>query len=149
MKFILATLTLVLLISCSDTSQDETGNLLGTWHETKTYELFAANPDGQIIDTIYYSDILYHFYEDGNYETENELPWGIPIDGEWQYDEVNQIVTFFPDTPDGFDLDRTLTFEVLSLTESELKVMYKYWSAPLEVGGDTIVLEVYRVFEKL
>lgn len=147
MKSIVLAFIAVILFSCSDSTELDNSIIWGTWHDVESYA-GITQVNGQI-DSVSYPNILYHLFEDGRYEVENELPWGLPSNGVWQLDEESQLVTLIPDTPDEeIGIDRTYKFEVLSLSEFELEVMFKYWGAPLEEGQDPIEFEIYRKFEK-
>lgn len=147
MKATVLILSVFILFSCSETARVNTEVIWGTWHDVHTYEGEVIS--GGITDTVSYPNILYHFYENGTYKVENEVPWGLPSDGVCQYDEGSKVLRMIPDTPDEeLGLNRTFAFEVLSVSESKLEVMYKYWSAPLEEGSDTIKFAFYRQFER-
>lgn len=147
MKSIVLAFIAVILFSCSDSTELDKSAIWGTWHDVESYK-GITQVNGQI-DSVSYPNILYHFFEDGSYEVENEIPWGVPSNGVWQFDEESQLITIIPDTPDKeIGIDRTYKFEILSLSASELKVMFKYWGAPLVEGNDPIELEFYRKFEK-
>lgn len=147
MKTLLLAFSVVLLFSCSDSTELDRSNIWGTWHDIESYN-GVTNVNGQI-DSVSYPNILYHLYEDGRYEVENELPWGVPSNGVLEYDEQNELVIFTPElVNEELGISRTYKFEVLSLSDSELEVMFKYWGAPLEEGQDPIEFEIYRKFEK-
>ena len=150
MKTYLFFVSLVTVLSCSDNLQVNDNLIFGTWHDVEPYEesIWLGN-DGQR-DTLSYPNILYHFFEDGTYEVENEIPWGLVENGVWQIDECTQIITFIPDIPNEVPIgDRTFKFEILSLSETELEVMYHYYGAPLEADLEPVEFSFYRKFEKL
>ncbi len=147
MKALSLSLLVVLLLSCSHSTETESGLLLGTWHDLSSYDGVVVK-DGQV-DSVSYPNIMYSFFENGHYSIQNELPWAVPSDGEWQFSEKEKVITLVPDTNDEeLGLNRTYKFEVISLSESELEVTFKYWGAPLEEGGEPIEIQFYRKFEK-
>ncbi len=147
MKKLLFLLVLVNLLACSKT-ENTNEQFYGTWKDEFSYN-GVAEVNG-VIDSVSYPNIIYKFLDNGRYETIDEVPWGIKVNGEWDYDESSETITFVPDTSMYGDLGfkKSYKWDVISVNDQTLEVMFKYWGTSSEVGADTLQFQFYRKFVK-
>ncbi len=149
MKKLLFLLVLINLLACSENDNlSGIEKFYGTWKDEFSYN-GVAEVNG-VVDSVSYPNIIYKLLDDGRYETIDEIPWGLPVNGKWDYDELSETITFMPDTHDEeLGLKRSYKWHIISVSDQTLEVMFKYWGTTLEEGADTVQFEFYRKFIKL
>ena len=73
--------------------------------------------------------MTYHINEDGTYTIDDEYPFGIPLDGEWSFDEETEILELKP-KPKNLEESALVqnlqfTWKILSIDDLNLEVEFK------------------------
>ncbi len=125
----------------------DTNLIFGNWKDTHDYPIsyFDANGDSVFSK---FPNIIYHIEKDGSYSIENEVPLGIPCNGNFSF--LKKAVTFrhlcsnnetvpiigldgkarFKNFSDASTL-LILSWDLLTLNENEMEVNFIYTSIPL------------------
>ncbi len=146
-------LVLVFLGSCTDDKEDlsQLEMIYGVWEDQGIYD-YTLTING-VPTHLSYSEIKFIFYEDGNFITKDEyFSFGVPQTGEWVFDESKQQIEFFHTLPSPFVIpkpDDTYIFEIQSLNETDMEVVYLNTVYPLQDTLEPVTIYKTRHFKKI